>query len=200
MLQEADPTGEGYIRMEGGVPAYAIPKEGYWDGPYSYIDEEGNYVTSTKGYKIDVGCTDIDSFVRDNFNFHDENNWEKIKSKIKSDTTYAIKKQRDERHQNTIKYAKECFDDEYEIHDRLYKNNLKKALDNAEKGWTWYQNKEVDNDNGNNIHFYYTWLIYNENGKQEASCVAYTEPIMFSNQWEKVDNNVKEGYYQWIKK
>lgn len=30
MLQDADPEGEGYIRMEGGVPVYAEAKESYY--------------------------------------------------------------------------------------------------------------------------------------------------------------------------
>ena len=42
MLQEADPSGEAHVRMYGGVPKFAELKPGYWDGPYSYIDEEGN--------------------------------------------------------------------------------------------------------------------------------------------------------------
>lgn len=42
MLQDADPSGEAHIRMSGGVPKYAELKEGYWDGPYSYIDSDGN--------------------------------------------------------------------------------------------------------------------------------------------------------------
>jgi len=51
MLQEADPSGEAHIRMEGGIPRFAELKEGYWDGPYSYLDEEGNWVYSTEGNK-----------------------------------------------------------------------------------------------------------------------------------------------------
>ena len=40
MLQEADPSGEAHIRMDGGIPLFAELKPGYWDGPYEYIDEE----------------------------------------------------------------------------------------------------------------------------------------------------------------
>ena len=34
MLQEEDPTGEGFIRLnDGDAILYAVSKPGYWDGP-----------------------------------------------------------------------------------------------------------------------------------------------------------------------
>ena len=48
MLQEADPSGEAHIRMEGGIPLFAELKPGYWDGPYEYIDEDDNYLKIPK--------------------------------------------------------------------------------------------------------------------------------------------------------
>lgn len=36
LLQEEDPTGEGYVRFSSGAIIGAVVKEGYWDGPYSY--------------------------------------------------------------------------------------------------------------------------------------------------------------------
>ena len=62
MLQEADPSGEAYIRMQGGVPHCAELKEGYWDGPFQYIDDDGNFVTSIKEFKVDIHCIDILKF------------------------------------------------------------------------------------------------------------------------------------------
>jgi hypothetical protein len=50
ILQDADPSGEAHIRMEGGIPMYAELKAGYWDGPYAYI-EDGKYVYSAEGSK-----------------------------------------------------------------------------------------------------------------------------------------------------
>ena len=85
MLQEADPSGEAHIRMSGGVPFYAELKEGYWDGPYSYIDEEGNYIYTTQGVKVDLYQKNIQDFASDFFNLHNpkRNNWESLKNKFK---------------------------------------------------------------------------------------------------------------------
>ena len=63
MLQKADPTGNAHIRMEGGIPWFAELKEGYWDGPYSYLDEDGNWVYTTKGDKVDLHMIDVYDFV-----------------------------------------------------------------------------------------------------------------------------------------
>lgn len=67
MLQDADPSGELHVRMQGGIPQFAIRKPGYWDGHYSYIDEDGNWVESEEGDKIDIYCQDIDDYVEREF-------------------------------------------------------------------------------------------------------------------------------------
>jgi len=63
MLQKEDPTGEAHVRLPGGTPKWVEMKPGYYDGPYSYIDEDGNYVLSDKGSKIDVLCSDMEDFI-----------------------------------------------------------------------------------------------------------------------------------------
>jgi hypothetical protein len=93
MLQEEDPTGEGYVRLPGGgAPWFAEAKEGYWDGPYQYLElgEEKKFyphdsvlVTSTKGYKIDIHVMDVDSIIWDA-----NGDLEKIKQRIRYDLTY----------------------------------------------------------------------------------------------------------------
>lgn len=94
MLQEADPTGEGYVRLPGGgAPWFAEPKEGYWDGPYQYLElgEEKRFyphdsvlVTSTKGYKVDIHVMDRDTIIWD-----EEGDLERIKKRIRFDLTYV---------------------------------------------------------------------------------------------------------------
>jgi len=66
LLQEEDPSGEAHVRMPGGVPVHVELKEGYYDGPYSYIDEDGNFVETDNGEKVDVYCTDLEEFVWEN--------------------------------------------------------------------------------------------------------------------------------------
>lgn len=63
ILKKADPSGEAHIRMEGGIPLFAELKPGYWDGPYSYIDKDDNYVYTSAGSKVDIYCVDIWDFV-----------------------------------------------------------------------------------------------------------------------------------------
>ena len=72
--------------------------------------------------------------------------------------------------------------------------------ENAQKGWKWFQNKDVDKNEKPNLHKYYTWKIYDKKGREQGSTINNTESIMKSGDWEKVDNNKKKGYYQWIYK
>lgn len=198
MLQDADPSGEAHVRMDGGIPKFAELKAGYWDGPYRYIDENGDYVYSTKGSKVDIYCTDIWDFVECLYGRDVE--WEDIKKKFKFELNYSIKEQREERENIILNEAKEAYEDIKKIEDDMYEKELSDMTKNAEKGWTWFQNKDVDKNEKPNYHVYYTWKIYDENGKEDGSSIYNTEPVLRSGLWEKCDNGVKKGYYQWIKK
>lgn len=189
MLQEADPSGEAHIRMEGGIPLFAELKPGYWDGPYSYIDEDDNYVTSTEGDKIDIHCLDIEGFIERN----DHLLWEELKEKFIFKFTYVNKKERED---GVLKIAKEAYDEHIKIEQECYQRSLESMIKNAEKGWTWFQNKEIDS-NENSMHVYYTWKIFDETGKEMGSNVHMTEVVFKSGLWEKLDNGKIEGYYEW---
>jgi hypothetical protein len=196
MLQEADPEGNGHIRMEGGVPIHAIGKEGYWDGPYSYINKNGEYVYSTRGYKIDIYCEDVYDFASNQYSR--DKKWEDVEKLFKFELTYANESQRKEREDTILKQAKEAFDSSREIDDRLFEQGKQKMIENSNKGWTWFQNKRVDSERG--MHVYYTWEIFDENGKSQGSNIHMTESVQLSGLWEKLDNNIKPGFYQWILK
>jgi hypothetical protein len=197
LLQEEDPTGEAHIRMNGGVPVSVIAKEGYWDGPYQYIDEEGNFVTSIKNDKVDIYCIDVYEFVGNNINRNDPDNWEKIRAKFKFELgAYVNDKNRNEKEEAILKEAKEAFDGIMEIEIRMYNASLEQMRENAKKGWKWFQNKLVDTESG--YHHYYTWKIFDENDKSMGPSNPHmTESIQESGEWEKLDNNVMEGYYEW---
>lgn len=199
MLQKADPTGEGFIRMEGGIPCFAESKAGYWDGPYTYLDEDGNFVLSTMGYKIDISCISVWDFVERLVNINDPDNWKNIERKFKFDLTYSYEPHRYERADLILKEAREAFDYITQIKENSYNKYLKEAVLNAEKGWTWFQNKDVDKGEIPNYHVHYTWKIFNEAGKSEGSNVANTESIIKSGLWEKLDNNKIKGFYEWVK-
>jgi hypothetical protein len=200
MLQEADPSGEAYIRMEGGIPFTAELKEGYWDGPFSYIDEEGNYVYSTNGLKVDVHCYSKWDFVEKWSKSYDPKNnkeeeWEFVKSKFKFDLGYV---RNNEKIESFLESAREAFDEYYGIEESLYNRALVEMVGNAFEGWTWFQNKDVDLNQVPNMHVYYTWKILDQNGKEMGSNVHQTQCVQISGYWEKTDNNVMPGYYQWI--
>lgn len=94
MLQEADPTGEGCIRLPGGgAPFRAEAKEGYWDGPYEYLEKNENgddvIVTSTQGYKVDVSTKDISNII-----WYENGNLDRIKKRVRYDLTYLSNDER----------------------------------------------------------------------------------------------------------
>lgn len=198
MLQDADPSGTAHIRLGDGVPLHAELKEGYWDGPYSFIDEEGNYNYTTMGMKVDLYCVDIFEFVERNMNIHDPENWEKIKNKFRFSLTYCVKEHRDEREGYVLKEAREAYDDIYKIHKDSYDRSYDEMKANSKKGWTWFQNKDVDKNVHPNMHVYYTWKVFDETGKSQNSNIHNTESIQKSGVWVKCDNNIMDGYYQWI--
>lgn len=196
ILQEADPEGNGHIRMEGGIPKFAIAKEGYWDGAYAYINENGEYVFSTKGYKVDIYCEDVWSYVEDKYRRGMK--WEEMEKNFKFELGYSNDSQRIEREQRILNQAKEAFDSNEDIDQKFFEEGKNKMIENSNKGWTWFQDKKVDTERG--MHVYYTWKIYDENGKEQGSNIHMTDSVQHSGLWEKVDNNKKEGYYEWILK
>lgn len=103
MLQDADPEGEGHIRLPGGgVPYYADRKAGYWDGPYQYLEykkdkygDDAVLVTTIAGYKVDICVKDIEGIVWD-----ENGNMERLKKRFRFEFGgYAIPEQRNEKEQ-----------------------------------------------------------------------------------------------------
>ena len=179
MLQEEDPSGECHIRMNGGFPYHVEQKQGYWDGAYSYIDDDGNFVTSIEDWKLDIFSMDINDFVEQKFDDGDPNNWEKIKNKLKFELyPYANPEQRKEKEEQVIAKARKMWEEMERIYKEIRKDSLEKALENVEKGWTWFQDKKVDQDK---MYTYYHWKIFDENGKLQHSTVSRTKLLQKSN-------------------
>ena len=200
MLQKEDPTGEGHIRMTGGVPKYIEAKAGYWDGAYQYLDENENFVTSIRGYKVDIHCIDIQEYALDLADNDEDQKWEDVESNFKFELDgYADEFQRNERIRSYLETARAAWEEMRGIKKTSYDRSFKEMLENAKKGWSWFQNKLVDTEGG--THHYYTWKIFDENGKSlGGSNVHMTESIKQSGEWIRTDNNVLPGYYQWILK
>ena len=200
LLQDADPDGTAHVRMDGGIPRFVELKEGYWDGPYSYINDKGEYVNSIKGLKVDIHYIDIENFVEDNYS-HGETVWGDIEKLFKFELGgYAVKSQREEREQIILSKAKKHFDELYEINERMYGKQLHEAIENASLGHRWFQNKLVDTvTEGHNNHVYYTWIFLSPEGVEDThSNIWKVKPVLKSGMWTKEDNGEKEGYYEWV--
>lgn len=195
MLQEADPTGEHHLRMIGGIPRGAELIEGYYDGSYNYIDDNGRWVNSSKDLKVDIFYEDTDSFVERLV--AKDKTWEEIQEYFIFDLT-SMKSINADKQDRFMKEVKEHFD----YWTNLQKENLKESTDIALKriaaNWKFYQNKKVDNDG---LYGYFMWKIYNPEINEWKSSSHYdTNGIINSGLFERIDNNELEGYYMWILK
>ena len=199
MLQEEDPSGTAQLRMSGGIPKHVELKAGYWDGPYSYFDKDGNWVYSIKDSKVDVYCEDIFDFVSRFVDTYEPKSWEEVKAKFKFELGgYAVESQRNERAEGILKQAKEAYDDLVAMEKGFKDRYEELAVERANKGWLWYQDMEVDNKELKpNLHHFYTWLIYDENGELQGSNVANTEAVSKSGLFEKKVSNLVHGFYEW---
>lgn len=190
LLQAADPDGNLHVRMNGGVPVYAHSLPGYYDGPYAYIQKDGDdekYVVSKEGSKVDIICWDMNDFIERYIDIHQPNNWEYVLSKFKFCE------------EGMVTNLKKCYDDIYQMDLNSFNVNLTRLKEKARLGWKWYQNLEVDNPLARfNNHMYYTWIIFNEDGGKEGSCLANNESVLKSGLWEKRVSLEMVGYYEWV--
>jgi len=193
MLQKEDPTGESHIRMGDGIPFDVELKEGYWDGTYTYIDEDKKYVTSDKGFKVDIHCYEVSDIVERFYDFHtpEHSTWEYIKSKFIFDCSYP-----ERRMERVYGEAKEQYDILVDFHTKSFKESTDLALTRMKEGWKFYQNKLVETSKD---YYYYGWKIIGEDGKIEGSSIRNTEGIIYSGLFERLDNNEMEGFYEWKK-
>ena len=116
LLQKEDPTGECHVRIKGEPIWFMEKKEGYWDGPYNYLEKEDKkyiWVQSTKGNKIDIHTMDLYDFC-ERYN----GDWEEIKKHIRVEYDYLDDKWEKIFIENA---KKEC--EEYNKVQEIIKNN-----------------------------------------------------------------------------
>jgi hypothetical protein len=193
MLQDADPSGEAYVRMSGGVPIFAELKEGYWDGPYSYIDEDGKYITSTEGTKVDIWTKEPNDYIWDDLEWNsyqepEDGLFEKLKSKFEFRFGgYAIPAHRQERIDSFFKDLKEELDDYISYKKASDQKYLDEVCEKYKNGWKFLQKKEGK-------WKFYDWDILDENGKNQGANWATTGPILLSGKFEPTDS---DKYLEW---
>lgn len=134
MLQEADPTGEAFIRLPGGgAPWFAEAKEGYWDGPYQYLeprdcnDTKGHYstlVTSVKESKVDIHVKDMETIV-----WEEKGEMDKIKNRFKFEFNgFHLDSQKEKENKQWIAIEKEALRAK-ECHNRLLIESTEKTIE-----------------------------------------------------------------------
>ncbi len=194
MLQEADPEGNGHIRMPGGIPIYADNVPGYYDGTYTYIDENKKYVTSGQGYKIDIICKTKEDYVWDELEYDSfkdkdiELVWNKLKEKFRFEAMYNPVSDA-ERIDSFWKSLRKDFDEFIKFEKENDQKYLKETIDNFKKGYRFLQDKKITS--------YYSFSIIDENGKTRGCSYSTSHPILNSGMFEPMD---KGEFIEWILK
>jgi hypothetical protein len=194
MLQDADPSGTAHIRIDGDIPYAAVLKQGYWDGPYSYL-KDGKWVYSTKNSKVDIysiSKEDIVSEVLDEWNpfkESDEGLWEKVESKFIFELTYV---HTEDRIKNFMKPVKEFYDDWVKFRKSSWEKHLDDVVALHERGCKFLRKKETQNK------WYYGWKFINENNPKDVGCanLATTYPILESGKFKEIEYD--NEYYEYI--
>lgn len=193
MLQEADPTGECYVRLPGGgAPWFAEEKEGYWDGPYQYLEKvnpdqrahAGNMriVTSTKGSKVDIHAMDLDTIIWD-----ENGNLDRIKNRIRYDMEYA---RNDERIAEYWKYIEDEAAYARNVHEKSLVDWTKRTIDKFFSGG-WEVRQPLDKP----IGFYNCMTAYGFLGiTKETFCQGECMAVIESG---KFYPEKKDSYYVW---
>lgn len=132
MLQEEDPTGEGYVRVNGGAITFCEAKEGYWDGAYTYFDRDTRtWHSSTQGYKIDVHTITWEDVV-----WELNGDMEKIKEKLKPDYSgYVNGKEYEE---NFWKKVEEEAVSAKQTYDKLTQEMFERTTKKFNDGYTFW--------------------------------------------------------------
>ena len=182
LLQEEDPSGETHVRIQGGAISHCEGKPGYWDGPYSYFDENGVYVMSTKDYKIDIITRDVDDVIWDLVETDTE-----LKEKIRVEYDYCDKT----REENVWKHVEEEAQSAKEFNDKLQKEYCERVLKKAKEGWKVRHSKD-----GEEKKYYRKWK-WTKGVKRESVVFGEIKAITESGLFHPVEKR-KYIYYELV--
>ena len=128
LLKEADPDGTAHVRIPGGTIFNVELKEGYWDGPYSYV-EDGKFIISTKEFKVDIIPHDYDDWIYDHEGKFDD---------IKIEFTYLDGGKREQEYRDKFREISEEYG---RVMKQLNQESLETLLALLKKGAKIYQKK-----------------------------------------------------------
>jgi len=207
ILQKADPSGEAHIRMpDGSIPYYAELKPGYYDGPYSYLDENGKWIYTTNGMKVDVYSCEKYSFAWDLVGetnpwvVTEEEAWNHVKKHFDVTTTYFYEKDRLERTEGFFKEVREAFDDAFPFHIRHWNQSLDEVIEKAKNGWKFYQREDSKRIN--------EFIVIDDKGNiQVGTNYATSRPLYDSGKFTRSKNGIsgndllpKKNFMNWFTK
>lgn len=147
MLQKEDPTGECYVRIDGGAISHCEKKPGYYDGMYSYFENDV-FHTSAKGDKVDIITISWKDIV-----WELDGDMEEIRKLISPDFSHYMSYEDEEKKfwekiELESKKAKVAY-------EKLASEMLNSALKRFNDGWTFYTTKD------NNCSYWGKYLIEN---------------------------------------
>ena len=132
LLQEEDPEGNCHVRTGGGAITFVERKEGYWDGPYSYVEGEGvdsTYVISTQSDKLDIHTIEASDWI---WGHHGDY------SKIRLDLTYSD----DRRQKEYLESFKKSSDEYKHFNERSIWEMTTRVLEKIREGFIIVQDKD----------------------------------------------------------
>lgn len=205
MLEETDPTGEGFIMMsDGEVPHFFQQKPGYYDGAYSYLTEDGRMIRSTKENKVDTYSRGIDYVVWEDLDWAiSKKSREYILAEGKAfmiDKEYWFEQLKtyfvfDESIPQTEK--EEFFQKVRKEYDHWFNYKVesdKKWVDSArkehEEGVRFFQAKKKDE------HGWDTWREIHKDGTKDGVCFGMIDALAESGSFSRVDHDPE--WWEWI--
>lgn len=132
LLQEEDPNNECHVRF-GGAIVGVERKEGYWDGPYSYINDKKQFVISTRDDKIDIHCTDVEDFIWD----HDGDY-----SDVIFDFEGYSREALENKKESYLKTFKKSSDEFKRLDKQLKEQFFFEVVEKLQKGWKIREDKD----------------------------------------------------------
>ena len=200
MLKDADPEGTSHVRMYGGVPTFAHRIEGYYDGPYEYIDEEGKWHYTTKNSKVDICSKEREDMADDvlyawnPYQDPEEDLWEKVKAKFVFELGYSIESQRKEREDNFLKPVKEHFEHMLAHRKKGKDEDLALVVGLYNRGCRFFRTKETK------MPYHIGWTFTNEKNPGDIGHAnqLHTYPILKSGKFIALDYD--KDTYEYVMK
>lgn len=181
LLQKADPDNECHVRF-GGAITDVERKEGYWDGPYSYINEKKQYVISTRGDKIDIHCIDAENFI-----WTRDGDYSDIILDLEGYSGETLKNKKE----SYLKSFKESSDDFKRLDKQLRQQFFFEVVEKLQKGWRIREDKDKKRWNKLQMNF-----VNKIGAKVDQLCMGEMSIVYDSKMFEIYDEKESKRYWK----